>query len=135
MVGETEEKKMYTGFKLDEVWQKYCSLLCLSKKILEAEQLAMREYRRIDYHAHRGMASGLKEISYANKICAFGEELCAQARKLEAEGKKLWAEAILKRYGDIHVEWGVNGSCRLQNGEYFEFIKEIPHTRDGFTDD
>jgi len=47
--------------------------------------------------------------------------------KFKAEGDKLWAEAILKAYGNIKLEWKnwnekyKSYECHLENGEVYGF--------------
>jgi len=78
----------------------------------------------------------IKAWEKRSKLRAEGSKLWAEGSKLRAEGSKLRAEgsivflaAVIKRYGNIALEWKnwneqqLSYECHLGNGEIYGFEK------------
>lgn len=68
----------------------------------------------------------LKYWAVGTKLLIEGDKLRVKGTKFRARGYKLWADCILKRYGNIKMEWKnwskekKDYECHLETGEVFK---------------
>ena len=114
---------------LNAVWKRRCELRTKGFKLLaEADKLKTEAFSFMG--AYKIKAEDVKGWVKGENLLIDCYKLKTEAWQLFAEGDKLWAEAILKKYGNIKIEWirghgkpltaERDGNCKLETGELFE---------------
>lgn len=73
------------------------------------------------------LAAERVKFGVSDKLYVKGDKLYEKGCKLYAKGNELWAEAVLKVYGNIKMEWKNWDEtynlqeCHLENGEVYGF--------------
>ncbi len=121
--------KLENIIDLSAIWKQRCELRAKGFGLLvEGDKLHAEATNFMGGYEIR--AEDVKRWVKGENLYVEGYKLKTEAWQLFAEGDKLWAEAILKKYGNIQIEWirghgkpftaERDGGCRLETGELFE---------------
>jgi len=120
---------------LNVIWKQRCELRTKGFKLLVDSDKLHAEATNF-MGGYEIKAEDVKRWVKGENLYVEGYKLKTEAWQLFAEGDKLWAEAILKKYGNIQIEWikkrqiyerGLtaekdrNYKCKLETGELFEW--------------
>jgi len=114
---------------LNVIWKQRCKLRIKGFKLLvEGDKLKTEAFSFMG--GYKIKAEDVKHWVKGENLLVECYKLKTEAWQLFAEGDKMWAEAILKKYGNIKIEWedrqgqGLtaekDGYCKLETGELFE---------------
>ncbi len=114
---------------LNVIWKQRCELRTKGFKLL-AEGDKLHAEAANFFGGYKIQAADIKRWVKGENLYVEGYKLKTEAWQFFAEGDKLWAEAILKKHGNINIEWenrqkqGLtaekDGYCKLVTGELFE---------------
>lgn len=116
---------------LNVIWKRRCELRTKGFELLKEGDKLHAEANNF-FGGYKIKAEDVKRWVKGENLYIRGYKHKTEAWQLFAEGDKIWAEAILKKYGNINIEWikrqsygrGLTAerdcNCKLETGELFE---------------